>query len=73
MYLYTTNPRPIFTSKVAEEIARDEEFVKKLLKELKEKGLVVEIKKNPEGKEYIRRSRWRLSDRAYSIYKSKQF
>ena len=72
MHLYTTNPQPVFTSKIAEEVARDEEFVKKLLLELKKKGLVVEIKKNPQGVEYIRRSRWRLSEKAFSIYKDKQ-
>jgi len=72
MYLYTTNPQPVFTSKIAEEVARDEEYVKKLLLELRKKGLVVEIKKNPKGEDYKRRSRWRLSNKAYSIYKSKQ-
>ena len=72
MYLYTSNPKPVFTSKVAEEVARDEEYVKKLLLELKKKGLVVEIKKNPQGVNYVRRSRWRLSNKAYSIYNSKQ-
>lgn len=72
MYLYTINPKPAFTSKIAEEVARDEEYIKKLLFELKDKGLVVEIKKNPQGIDYIRRSRWRMSNKAYSIYKSKQ-
>ncbi|MFW6282825.1 MAG: hypothetical protein ACOC1P_02115 [Minisyncoccales bacterium] len=71
-YLYSTNPKPSFTSKIAEEIVRDEEFVKKLLLELKKKGLVVEIKKNPQGIDYIRRSRWKLSSKAYLAYKGKQ-
>jgi len=70
--LYSSSPKPIFTSYIARELARDEEFIKKLLLELKKKGLVVEIKKNPKGIEYVRRSRWKLSDVVYQAYKLKQ-
>lgn len=69
-FLYSINLKPIFTSQIAEEIARDEEFVKNLLLNLKKKGLVSEIKKNPKGVLYLRRSRWRLSDVAYKAYKN---
>ncbi|HKL24466.1 MAG TPA: hypothetical protein VJ912_03965 [Candidatus Nanoarchaeia archaeon] len=72
LYLYTTTPNPVFTSNIAEEIARDEEFVKKLLLELKHKGLVNEIKKSPKGVNYLRRSRWKLSNKAYEVYNKKQ-
>lgn len=71
-YLYSINPQAVFTSNVAEEIIRDEEFVKKLLLNLKKKGFVVEIKKNPQGIPYTRRSRWKLSDKAYQAYKMSQ-
>jgi uncharacterized protein YuzE len=71
-YLYLTNPKPLFTSYIAKELARDEEFVKNLLIELKKKGLVIGINKNSKGKEYIKRSRWKLSDSAYLLYKQKQ-
>lgn len=71
-YLYLTNPKPIFTFHIAKEIARDEEFVKKLLKELKKKDFVTEINKNPQGKEYLKRSRWKLSEKTYLIYKQRQ-
>lgn len=67
-FLYNESPKTFFTSKIAEEIARDEEFVKSLLFDLKDKNLVVEIKKNPKGKEYLRRSRWKISGGAYQIY-----
>ena len=70
--LYSITPKSLFTSHIASEIARDEEFVKKLLLNLKNKKLVVEIKKNPKGILYIRRSRWKLSDEAYGIYKHHQ-
>lgn len=70
--LYSNTPKLLFTSFIAKEAARDEEFVKKLLLELKNKNLVVEIKKNPKGKPYLRRSRWKLSDVAYQAYNNKQ-
>ena len=68
-YLYSQFPKPLFTSHIALEMARDEEFTKKLLLILKQKGFVVEIKKNPQGKEYIRRTRWKLSNKVYNYYK----
>ena len=71
-YLYSINPKPSFTLHIAQEIARDEEFVKKLLLELKKKALVVEINKNPQGKQYTKRSRWRLSNKTYELYSEKQ-
>lgn len=71
-YLFSINPQPIFTSHIAQEIARDEEFTKKLLRGLKNKKLIVEIKKNKFGDTYLRRSRWKLSNEAYKYYKEKQ-
>lgn len=71
-HLYSISPKPAFTAHIAREIARDEEFVKTLLLELKNKKLVIQIKKNPKGLDYVRRSRWRLSDIAYEIYKRNQ-
>lgn len=70
--LYSITPKSSFTSHIAREIARDEEFVKKLLLNLKNKKLVIEIKKNPKGVSYLRRSRWKLSDAAYQVYKNHQ-
>ena len=71
-FLYSISPRSIFTYSISKEIARDEEFTKGLLITLKKKSLIVEIKKNPQGRPYIRRSRWKLSDTAYIIYRDKQ-
>ena len=71
-HLYFINPRPEFTSHIAREIARDEEFVKLLLFELTKKGLVVEVGKNKVGKTYKKRRRWILSERAYHAYKTSQ-
>ena len=68
--LYSKFPKQIFTSYIAREIARDEEFTKKLLFDMEKKGLVVKILKNPEGVNYLRRIRWRISNKAYDIYKN---
>jgi len=73
MLLYSISPKSFFTAQIAEEIARDEEFVKDLLFDLKKKNLVVEIKKNPKGIQYTRRSRWKLSDKVYQVYKHHQY
>ena len=70
--LYSKSPQSLFTSQIAQELARDEEFTKKLLLSLKNKKLIDEIKKNPKGKNYIRRSRWKLSDSTYLAYKNHQ-
>ncbi len=68
-HLYSVSPKPQFTSHIAQEIARDEEFTKKLLFDLKKKFLVKDIRKNPKGKEYSRRIRWQLTKEAYKAYK----
>ncbi len=71
-FLYSISPRSAFPFTIAQEIARDEEFIKKLLFGLKSKNLVIEIRKNPNGIPYKRRSRWKLGDLAYRAYKQKQ-
>lgn len=69
-YLFNISPVAVHTNNIAEEIARDEEFTKDILTELKSKGLVAEIKKNSDGVDYLRRQRWRLSNDAFSAYKN---
>ena len=71
-YLFSVSPKAKFTSHIAGEIVRDEEFTKKILLILKNKRLVDEIKKNPSGKEYLLRRRWKLSDEAYKAYMFQQ-
>lgn len=72
LFLYSINLKSIFTSHIAKELARDEEFIKRILLELKNKKIIIEVKKNPKGIDYKRRSRWRLSDKAYQAYKLNQ-
>lgn len=71
-HLYSIFPKQIFTSEIAKELARDEEFIKKLLKELEKKELVIKINRNPQGAQYLRRERWRISNKAHKIYKQHQ-
>lgn len=71
-HLFTLSPDSRFTSEIAKEIARDEEFTKMLLADLSKKKLVVEINKNPDGINYTKRQRWRLSNQAFDIYKKHQ-
>ena len=71
-YLYNIFPKQVFTSEIAKEIARDEEFVKKLLLELGKKELIVRIDKNPNGLTYSRRMRWRLSNEVHQAYSKHQ-
>ena len=71
-HLFSTSPEAVFTSHISKEIARDEEFIKSLLLNLKQKGLVTEIKKSQKGLEYSKRQRWRLSNQAYEAYKKHQ-
>ncbi|MEM2956152.1 MAG: hypothetical protein QW041_01070 [Candidatus Pacearchaeota archaeon] len=66
--LYRNSPKPMFTSEIASEIIRDEEFTKKVLKELESQKIVVSINKNPNGVLYSRRLRWRLSSKAFEAY-----
>lgn len=67
-YLYGVFPKLVFTVDVARELARDEEFVKRLLLDLEGKGAVVKVDKNASGEVYLKRMRWRISNRAHEVY-----
>ena len=71
-YLYSISPKAVFMAQIAQELVRDEEFIKQLLINLKKKGFVIDIKKNSKGAPYLKRIRWKLSDKAYGAYKLSQ-
>jgi len=71
-YLYHCFPEQPFTAKIAKELARDEEFIKRLLFELKDKNLVVSLRKNKKGESFSKRVRWRLATKVYDVYNSKE-
>ena len=68
-HLYSISPEAQFTNKIAQEIARDEEFTKSILQELDSNKLIVKITKGPQGQQYQRWERWRLSNAAFDAYK----
>lgn len=67
--LYDHPMNPLFTSEVAEEIIRDEEFTLRILKDLHKDGLINEIKTNQAGREFLARRKWSLKPSVYSQYK----
>ena len=67
-YLFINSSKPLFTSHIASQIVRDEEYTKKLLLKLKRKKIIKEVNKNPLGKIYLKRKRWVLSDKTYVVY-----
>lgn len=71
-HLYAVFPRSLFTATLARELARDEEFIKKLLEELQRKKLVAGVHKNKKGILYQRRKRWQLSPLAQRQYQLQQ-
>ena len=71
-HLYFIFPNQIFTSEIAKEVARDEEFTKTLLRDLEKNNLVTKIDKNPQGLKYSNRLRWRISNKAHKIYEKHQ-
>ncbi len=66
--LFRNSPRAMFTADIAESMARDEEFIKRLLIELEQKNLIASVKKNPKGIDYLRRMRWRLASQTFQAY-----
>lgn len=71
-HLYNKFPKQLFISQIAQELARDEEFIKELIFELLGKELVVKINKNPKGIQYKKRLRWRISNKAHEAYSKHQ-
>jgi hypothetical protein len=70
-HLYNSFPKQLFTAQIAKELARDEEFIKNMLFELREKGLIMPIRKNKKGIVFSRRIKWQLSPTAYQAYHEK--
>jgi len=60
-FLYLNHPASFFTSQIAGELARDEEFMKTILSSLEAKQLVRRVTKSPTGEEYLERTKWALS------------
>jgi len=71
-HLYHNSPKAFHTYNIAQEIARDEEFTKRLLHELAKEGLIARVSKNSQGIDYLRRERWRISNKVFKAYSELQ-
>jgi len=69
LLLLFNSPKALFTASVAKELARDEEFTKRLLIELENQGLVKKVNKDDKGRPYKKRVKWTLTPKAYEAYK----
>lgn len=58
--LYHSHLKPLFTNQIATELRRDNEFIKALLLDLENKGVVERVIKNSQGKSYSLRLKWRI-------------
>jgi len=67
--LYENPAKPLYTSYIAEEMIRDEEFILRVLEELNKEGLIDKIQSNTNGKQYLARKKWTLQPKVYSQYK----
>ncbi|MEM1577885.1 MAG: hypothetical protein QXM27_02665 [Candidatus Pacearchaeota archaeon] len=67
--LFNKFPYSLFTAQIARELARDEEFIKKILFDLEKVGLVRRIKEK-NGKILSRKILWQLTEKAYFAYKN---
>ncbi len=66
--LFRSSPNALFTADIASNLARDEEFIKKILLDLETRGLISSVKKNNSGADYLRRIRWRLTNTTFQAY-----
>lgn len=67
--LFEAGMRGMFTKQISDEIARNDEFVLRLLKNLEKQNVVKQIKRTKKGAEFIRRKQWVFTDKAYETYK----
>jgi len=63
-------PEPLSGREVAAELARDNEFVGRVLIFLREKGLVQQVYKSPTGKDYLRWTKWALTPATKAKFES---
>jgi len=67
--LFEAGMRGMFTKQISEEIARNDEFILKLLIDMEKQKLVKQMIKTKKGTEFIRRKQWTLTNKAYEAYK----
>jgi len=68
--LFEAGLRGMFTKQISDEIARNDEFVLKLLLDLEKQNIVKQIRNTKKGTQFIRRKQWTMTDKAYETYKT---
>ena len=68
--VYENNLNPLLTIEISNELRRDKEFTRRLLNELKEQGIITEIKKNNKGKNYLKRSKWAINQEVLNKFQN---
>jgi len=68
--LFEAGLRGMFTKQISDEIARNDEFVLKLLLELEKQNVIKQIRNTKKGTQFIRRKQWTMTDKAYETYKT---
>lgn len=66
--LYDHNDEGLFSAQIANNIIRDEDFVQNLMLELEKLHVVKRDKLTRKGSNFIRRKRWRLTEKAFEAY-----
>lgn len=67
--LFEAGLRGLFTKQISDEIARNDEFILKLLQDLEKQNVVKQIRNTKKGTQFIRRKQWTMTDQAYETYK----
>lgn len=62
----------MYANQVASNMGRDKEFIKQMLLELEEMGVVVRFDKSRKGKAYKERCRWRLKPEVEKAFRQMQ-
>jgi len=71
--LYENSLKPLFTNEIAVLLRRDKGFVKRLLLELKELGVVENVGMNKRKKSYLLRQRWMIMPSVLKRFEERNF
>ena len=71
--LYENSLKPLFTNEIAVLLRRDKGFVKMLLLELKELGVVENVGMNKRKKSYLLRQRWMIMPSVLKRFEERNF
>jgi len=68
--LYDEYPKSLSATAIGKYEARDKQFVLRLLLELEKDNLIKTIKKTNQGKPFLKKQKWTLTDKYFNFYKN---